>query len=241
MTTNAIERPKRNSKKKRNSLNENQVDSNSFEEEFVVQEDDQSEEEFEKPKRRKQYKQTNSNASRPNPKQTNSNASRPNPKQTNSNASKQTSFSCPGKESILDLDEFYRNANDNEIIQSNHLPLPPHLNNLIFYPYTPLTFDFQNPSNCSKLDANNNEIKVDKNWLLIYCDRVSTGRSKLDLELRVRKCLVYATVPHLIQLEGRFLFNVKVNRRGEFQSLQKESLSFTFDFQKKNLKQVKFQ
>jgi hypothetical protein len=220
MTTNAIERPKRNSKKKRNSLIENQVDSNSFEEEFVVQEDDQSEEEFEKPKRRKQCKQTNSSASRPYP--------------------KQTSLSSPGKESILDLDEFYGNANDNEIIQSNHLPLPPHLNNLIFYPYTPLTFDFQNPSNCSKLDANNNEIKVDKNWLLIYCDRVSTGRSKLDLELRVRKCLVYATVPHLIELEGRFLFNVKVNRRGEFQSLQKESLSFTFDFQKKNLKQVKF-
>jgi hypothetical protein len=209
MTTNAIERPKRNSKKKRNSLNENKVDNNSFEEEFVVQEDDQSEEEFEKPKRKKQCKQT--------------------------------TFNCPGKESILDLDEFYRNANDNEIIQSNDLPLPPHLNNLIFYPYTPLTFDFQNPSNCSKFDANNNEIKVDKNWLLIYCDRVSTGRSKLDLELRVRKCLVIIHVPHLIQLEGRFLFNVKVNRRGEFQSIQKESLSFTFDFQKKNFKQVEWQ
>ena len=143
------------------------------------------------------------------------------------------------KNSDLDLDEFYGNSKV-KVIQRNDLKLPPHLNNLIFHPYTPLTFNFHDPDDSPQLDRKHNEISVDKHLLLVFSDVVSTVKSKLDLELHVRECQVYVQVPDIGPPSNPHWL-IRRNRRGQFQNYERDHLKFSYDFKKKSLEQVRYQ
>lgn len=161
------------------------------------------------------------------------------------------------KKPILDLEEFYvREVGSNsgggaetpkEVIAAKDLPLPPHLDNLIFYPYTTKTFDPYNPSISSKVDTNNQKIKINPKWVLfsnniIY--RSSLSKDHKDQELKVTKATVKIKVPRVVttSLTGISApsFHYITTRRGKVKRVYETVISFTYNYRSKTLDEVIF-
>ena len=158
------------------------------------------------------------------------------------------------KKPILDLEEFYVGEGGSngggaetpkEVIAAKDLPLPPHLDNLIFYPYTTKTFDPYNPSISSKVDANNQKIKINPKWVLLSNNityRTSLSKDHKDQELKVTKATVKINVPRVISSSMNGIstpsFHYITTRRGKVKRVYDTVISFTFNYRSKTLDEV---